>query len=85
MFRRPRGSREVFDVNVITKGCTAFRSDKAFKARDGKTTGCIALRTNGWDVEIEGDYTKTRSRLKSGPQGVGVFGMCRVPEDYAVI
>ena len=70
------GTREVFDINVITKGCTVFKDDKAFKARDaGKATGCTALRTDGRVVEIDGDYTETLARLKSNPTGVGVFGL----------
>ena len=69
------GTREVFNVNVITKGCTAFKTDKAFKKRDGNADGCTKLRTDGKVVEIDGDYTETLSRLKSNPQAVGVFGL----------
>ncbi len=73
------GTREVFNVNVITKGCTVFGADKLFKKRDPKSdpkaVGCIALRTDGKVVEIDGDYTETLSRLKSNPNGVGVFGL----------
>lgn len=69
------GTREVFDVNVITKGCKNFGDDKAFKARDGKADACIALRTDGRVVEIDGDYTETLSRLKANPIAVGVFGL----------
>ena len=69
------GTREVFDINVITKGCKNFGDDKAFKARDGKSDACLALRTDGRVVEIDGDYTETLSRLKANPTGVGVFGL----------
>ena len=69
------GTREVFDLNVITKGCSVFGDEKAFKARDPKTNGCIALRTDGRVVEIDGDYTETLSRLKANPTAVGVFGL----------
>jgi phosphate transport system substrate-binding protein len=69
------GTREVFDLNVITKGCKNFGDDKAFKARDGKDAACIALRTDGRVVEIDGDYTETLSRLKANPIAVGVFGL----------
>jgi phosphate transport system substrate-binding protein len=69
------GTREVFDVNVITKGCKNFGDDKAFKSRDGKADACIALRTDGRVVEIDGDYTETLSRLKANPIAVGVFGL----------
>ena len=69
------GTREVFDLKVITKGCTVFKSDKAFKARDGKADGCTALRQDGRVVEIDGDYTETLQRLSANPTAVGVFGL----------
>lgn len=69
------GTREVFDLKVMTVGCTVFKSDKAFKARDGKADGCTALRQDGRAVEIDGDYTETLQRLQANPEAVGVFGL----------
>lgn len=69
------GTREVFDQKVTTKGCTVFKTDKLFKARDGKADACLTYRTDGRVVEIDGDYTETLSRLKANPQAVGVFGL----------
>jgi phosphate transport system substrate-binding protein len=69
------GTREVFDTKVITKGCTVFKADKAFKARDGKADACLKLRTDGRVVEIDGDYTETLARLAANPNGIGVFGL----------
>jgi len=69
------GTREVFDLKVITVGCTVFKTDKLFKARDGKADGCTALRQDGRAVEIDGDYTETLQRLQANPQAVGVFGL----------
>ena len=69
------GTREVFDLKVITVGCTVFQTDKVFKARDGKADGCTALRQDGRAVEIDGDYTETLQRLQANPQAVGVFGL----------
>jgi phosphate transport system substrate-binding protein len=69
------GTREVFDLKVITVGCTVFKTDKLFKARDGKADGCTALRQDGRAVEIDGDYTETLQRLQANPQSVGVFGL----------
>jgi len=69
------GTREIFDTNVIKKGCSVYGDDKAFKARDGKSDACIALRTDGRAVEIDGDYTETLARLKANPIAVGVFGL----------
>jgi phosphate transport system substrate-binding protein len=69
------GTREVFDTKVTTKGCTVFKTDKAFKKRDGKADGCLKLRQDGRVTEIDGDYTETLARLAANPQGVGVFGL----------
>jgi len=69
------GTREVFDLKVITVGCTVFKTDKLFKDRDGKADGCTALRQDGRAVEIDGDYTETLQRLQANPQAVGVFGL----------
>lgn len=69
------GTREVFDQKVITVGCTVFKTDKLFKARDGKADGCTALRQDGRAVEIDGDYTETLNRLKANQSAVGVFGL----------
>jgi phosphate transport system substrate-binding protein len=70
------GTREVFDTKVTTKGCTVFKTDKLFKARgDAKAEGCVAYRTDGRVVEIDGDYTETLGRLKANPQALGVFGL----------
>lgn len=69
------GTREVFDQKVITKGCTVFASDKAFKTRDGNADGCTKLRQDGRAVEIDGDYTETLQRLNANTHAVGVFGL----------
>jgi phosphate transport system substrate-binding protein len=69
------GTREVFDLKVITVGCTVFKTDKLFKARDGKADACTALRQDGRAVEIDGDYTETLQRLNANPEAVGVFGL----------
>lgn len=74
------GTREVFDVNVIETGCKTFKADKVISRREGgdkdKTkAACIALRTDGRVVEIDGDYTETLARLQTNKQGIGVFGL----------
>ena len=69
------GTREVFDQKVIQKGCGMFGADKLIKARDGKADACIALRTDGHVVEIDGDYTETLARLKANKNAIGVFGL----------
>jgi len=74
------GTREVFDLNVIDKGCKMFAADKAFKSHyasdaDKAKGACLSLRTDGRVVEIDGDYTETLARLDANKNGVGVFGM----------
>lgn len=74
------GTREVFDVKVVEDGCKTFKADRVVSRRvngdkDKIKEGCIALRTDGRVVEIDGDYTETLARLASNPQGIGVFGL----------
>jgi phosphate transport system substrate-binding protein len=69
------GTREVFDLKVITKGCTVFSTDKAFKKRDGNVDGCTKLRQDGRAVEIDGDYSETLQRMNANQTAVGVFGL----------
>ncbi len=71
------GTREVFEEKVMATGCeeagamevlTAARADEARKA-------CMALRTDGRAVDIDGDYTETLARIVSNKNGIGVFGL----------
>ncbi|MGO4908621.1 substrate-binding domain-containing protein [Pseudorhodobacter sp. W20_MBD10_FR17] len=70
------GTREVFDVKVIEAGCEASGAAEAFKAA-GLDAGkeCLALRTDGASVDIDGDYTETLSRLAANKNAIGVFGL----------
>jgi len=79
------GTREVFEDKVILAGCEATGafdvlleaaegdSDKARKKAAEKA--CIALRTDGRAVDIDGDYTETLARIASNKDGIGVFGL----------
>lgn len=79
------GTREVFEDKVILAGCEAAGvfehilasvsgdSDKARKKAAEKA--CIALRTDGRSVDIDGDYTETLARIDSNKDGIGVFGL----------
>lgn len=79
------GTREVFEEKVLAVGCEAAGGDKLQLAKaegaDDKAkkkaahNGCIKVRKDGASVDIDGDYTETLARLKSNPQGVGVFGL----------
>lgn len=65
------GTREVFDEKVLEAGChDAGAMDLMEDEGD-----CIALRTDGVSIDIDGDYTETLARLEANPQAIGVFGL----------
>ncbi len=79
------GTREVFEDNVILAGCeevgdfevylaSAEGDDEKARAKAAEKA-CIALRTDGRSVDIDGDYTETLARITSNPEGIGVFGL----------
>ncbi len=74
------GTREVFEDKVILAGCEATGAFEAFKAANGDDKkaaekACVALRTDGKSVDIDGDYTETLARIESNKDGIGVFGL----------
>lgn len=74
------GTREVFEEKVILAGCEETGAFEAFKAANGDDKkaaekACIALRTDGVSVDIDGDYTETLARIESNKNGIGVFGL----------
>ena len=73
------GTREVFDENVILAGCEETGALEAMIAggmdEDAAEETCMAIRTDGVSVDIEGDYTQTLANLDSTPNGIGVFGL----------
>ena len=74
------GTREVFEDKVILAGCEetgAFDMLKEANGGDKKAAekACIALRTDGKSVDIDGDYTETLARIESNKDGIGVFGL----------
>ncbi len=78
------GTREVFEDKVILAGCEATGDFEVFKAASGEEgkaakkaaeKACIALRTDGRAVDIDGDYTETLARIDSNKDGIGVFGL----------
>lgn len=79
------GTREVFDEKVIIAGCKASgvydlhlaastAADDKAKAAEA-TKACMALRTDGVSVDIDGDYTETLARVDANKNGIGVFGL----------
>jgi phosphate transport system substrate-binding protein len=72
------GTREVFDIKVLEDGCKESGALEAFVAAMGEKDGekaCLALRTDGASVDIDGDYTETLARLDANKQAIGVFGL----------
>ena len=74
------GTREVFEDKVILAGCEETGDFEVFKAAAGDDKkaaekACIALRTDGKSVDIDGDYTETLARIDSNKDGIGVFGL----------
>jgi phosphate transport system substrate-binding protein len=73
------GTREVFEENVILAGCEETGSMQAMMDmgmdEDAAVEACMAIRTDGASVDIEGDYTQTLANLDSTPTGMGVFGL----------
>ena len=74
------GTREVFEDKVILAGCEATGAFDAIKAANGgdkkaAEKACIALRTDGVSVDIDGDYTETLASIETNKDGIGVFGL----------
>ena len=73
------GTREVFDEKVIIAGCEETGAMKAFMDggmdEDAAEDACMKLRTDGRNVDIDGDYTETLARLDTNKNAVGVFGL----------
>ncbi|MEM6310397.1 MAG: substrate-binding domain-containing protein [Pseudomonadota bacterium] len=74
------GTREVFEDKVILAGCEATGAFDLLKAANGDNKkaaekACIALRTDGRSVDIDGDYTETLASIDANSDGIGVFGL----------
>ncbi|MDI7863649.1 substrate-binding domain-containing protein [Rhizobiaceae bacterium n13] len=69
------GTREVFDEKVLVAGCEENGTAEAIKAAGGEEKECMALRTDGVSVDIDGDYTETLARVDANKHGIGVFGL----------
>lgn len=73
------GTREVFEEKVIAAGCEATGAHDAMIAagmsEDEAEDACLAVRTDGRSVDIDGDYTETLARIDANVNGIGVFGL----------
>ena len=73
------GTREVFEEKVVAAGCEATGAFEAMIAsgmsEDDAEDACLAVRTDGRSVDIDGDYTETLARIDANANGIGVFGL----------
>ena len=73
------GTREVFEEKVLLQGCEDTGAMQAMidggMSEDDAEGACMAVRTDGKSVDIDGDYTETLARIDSNANGVGVFGL----------
>ncbi|MCL1629101.1 MULTISPECIES: substrate-binding domain-containing protein [Roseinatronobacter] len=73
------GTREVFEEKVLLQGCEDTGQMAAMMeagmSEDDAEGACMAVRTDGASVDIDGDYTETLARIDSNPNGLGVFGL----------
>ncbi|MCT4576333.1 substrate-binding domain-containing protein [Donghicola sp.] len=73
------GTREVFEEKVLLQGCEDTGAAAAMTEmgmdEDAVEAACMAVRTDGASVDIDGDYTETLARIDSNTNGVGVFGL----------
>jgi phosphate transport system substrate-binding protein len=73
------GTREVFEEKVLLAGCEegGFLQAMLDAGVDEDTAErkCMAVRTDGKSVDIDGDYTETLARIDSNKDGIGVFGL----------
>lgn len=74
------GTREVFEEKVLLEGCKDSGALDAIMAMNGgdedaAEATCMAVRTDGLSVDIDGDYTETLARIAADANGIGVFGL----------
>ena len=73
------GTREVFEEKVILAGCEEGGFYQAMLDsgvdEDTAESKCMAIRTDGRSVDIDGDYTETLARIDANNNGLGVFGL----------
>ncbi|MEM6374804.1 MAG: substrate-binding domain-containing protein [Pseudomonadota bacterium] len=73
------GTREVFEEKVLLQGCEDTGAMQAMMDagmdEDSAEDACMAVRTDGKSVDIDGDYTETLARIDSNSDGIGVFGL----------
>jgi phosphate transport system substrate-binding protein len=74
------GTREVFEEKVLLAGCEETGAMATILEinggdEDAAESACMAVRTDGRSVDIDGDYTETLASIESNKDGIGVFGL----------
>ncbi len=73
------GTREVFEEKVLLIGCEETGAMQAMvdggMSEDDAEDACLAVRTDGKAVDIDGDYTETLARINANTNAIGVFGL----------
>ncbi|MEP1614602.1 MAG: substrate-binding domain-containing protein [Roseobacter sp.] len=73
------GTREVFEEKVVAEGCVATGAFDAMIAggmsEHDAEDACLAVRTDGRSVDIDGDYTETLASIDANTNAIGVFGL----------
>lgn len=73
------GTREVFEEKVLLAGCEDGGFFQAMLDagvdEDTAERTCMAVRTDGLSVDVDGDYTETLARIDADSNGIGVFGL----------
>jgi phosphate transport system substrate-binding protein len=73
------GTREVFEEKVVAAGCEATGAHDAMIAagmsEDEAEDACLAVRSDGRSVDIDGDYTETLASIDANANAIGVFGL----------
>ena len=74
------GTREVFEEKVLLQGCEDSGAMAAILKlnggdEDAAEAACMAVRSDGLSVDIDGDYTETLARIEADSNGIGVFGL----------
>jgi phosphate transport system substrate-binding protein len=72
---RRKGDRGGLQGNRRAGPVQGHRRGRTTRKRNNAKKACLALRTDGKSVDIDGDYTETLARIDADKNGVGVFGL----------
>ena len=80
------GTREVFEEKVLLQGCEDTGAFEAFMEinggdEDAAEGACMAVRSDGLSVDIDGDYTETLARIEADNNGICLLYTSPSPRD----